>query len=150
MDEKLAALVLPADYSERSCSSALTGANANVNYIPSVPPPSSDEVAWWDGPGQSRPFYSSPISNIDSSITSECPGGVVPIHEFQNPSRRKANPFDSPADSPLSSSPTSSDEELYTHALTLQTPMAPVPAARKPPPPPPPRSAKPERPGSES
>ncbi|KAG6842013.1 hypothetical protein C0991_003539 [Blastosporella zonata] len=60
------------------------------------------------------------------------------------PIRRKANPFDSPDDSPLSSSPSSSDEELYTDALSLPTPMAPTQAHRKPPPPPPPpRSTKP-------
>ncbi|GLB34014.1 putative inositol polyphosphate phosphatase, catalytic domain homologues [Lyophyllum shimeji] len=105
LDEKLAALVFPSDITE-------------------LPPPSSDEVAWWNGP--------------------DCPGGVLPLYEFQrSPTRRKANPFDSPDDSPLSSSPTSSDEELYTDALSLPTPMAPVQAARKPPPPPPPHSTKP-------
>ncbi|RDB20113.1 Inositol-1,4,5-trisphosphate 5-phosphatase 1 [Hypsizygus marmoreus] len=106
LDEKLAALVFHADFTE-------------------LPPPSSDEVAWWDSP--------------------ECPGGVLPLYEFQTmPAHHKANPFDSPIDSPLSSSPTSSDEELYTDALSLQTPMAPVQATRKPPPPPPPsRSSKP-------
>ncbi|KAF5388077.1 hypothetical protein D9615_000583 [Tricholomella constricta] len=106
LDEKLAALVFPSDITE-------------------LPPPSSEDVAWWDGP--------------------ECPGGVLPLYEFQrSPTRRKTNPFDSPDDSPLSSSPTSSDEELYTDALSLPTPMAPVQALRKPPPPPPPsRSTKP-------
>jgi hypothetical protein len=72
------------------------------------------------------------------------PKGIVPLSEFQNLIRRKANPFDSPTDSSLSSSPSSSDEELYTHALSLQTPIAPVQALRKAPPPPPPsRSTKP-------
>ncbi|KAG6878601.1 hypothetical protein C0993_003056 [Termitomyces sp. T159_Od127] len=106
LSEKLAALVFPSDITE-------------------LPPPSSDDSAWWDGP--------------------DCPGGVLPIHEFRRTlTRRKTNPFDSPDDSPLSSSPTSSDEELYTDALTLPTPMAPIQAQRKPPPPPPPsRSTKP-------
>ncbi|KAF8076611.1 inositol polyphosphate phosphatase [Lyophyllum atratum] len=105
LDEKLAALVFPSDITE-------------------LPPPSSDEVAWWNGPDR--------------------PGGVLPVYEFQRPViRRKTNPFDSPDDSPLSSSPSSSDEELYTDALSLPTPMAPVLTARKPPPPPPPRSTKP-------
>ncbi|KAG6916702.1 hypothetical protein DXG01_005651 [Tephrocybe rancida] len=102
LNEKLAALVFPSD-------------------ITKLPPPSSDEVAWWNGPG-----------------------GVLPLHEFQRIlARRKTNPFDSPDDSPLSSSPSSSDEELYTDALSLPTPMAPTQAPRKPPPPPPPRSTKP-------
>jgi len=105
LDEKLAALVLPADYAE-------------------LPPPSSDDVAWWDGP--------------------EHPGGIVPLSEFQKPGRRGGNPFNSPPDSPLSSSPSSSDEELYTHALSLQAPIAPTQASRKPPPPPV-RSTKPDR-----
>ena len=91
----------------------------------SVPPPSSDITAWWDTP--------------------ECPGGALPLYEFQHtPSgRRKANPFDSPIDSPLSSSPPSSVEELYANALSLPTPMTPEQAVRKAPPPPPPRSTKP-------
>ncbi|KAG6809425.1 hypothetical protein H0H92_000296, partial [Tricholoma furcatifolium] len=106
LDEKLAALVFPSDITE-------------------LPPPSSDEFAWWDGP--------------------DCPAGLLPLHEFQRiPARRKTNPFDSPDDSPLSSSPTSSDEELYTDALSLPTPMAPTQISKKtPPPPPPPRSTKP-------
>ncbi|KAG6833956.1 hypothetical protein H0H87_007967 [Tephrocybe sp. NHM501043] len=106
LDEKLAALVFPSDITE-------------------LPPPSSDDIVWWDGP--------------------DCPDGVLPIHEFQRiPARRKTNPFDSPDDSPLSASPSSSDEELYTDALSLPTPMAPTHAHRKPPPPPPPpRSTKP-------
>ncbi|TFK43681.1 phosphatidylinositol phosphate phosphatase [Crucibulum laeve] len=100
LDEKLASLVLPADTGE-------------------LPPPSSDETAWWNGPDR--------------------PDGAVPISELLklDTAVRKGNPFDSPEDSPLSS-PSTSDEELYTHALTLQTPMAPVPAGRRPPPPPPP------------
>ncbi|KAG5728501.1 Inositol-1,4,5-trisphosphate 5-phosphatase 1 [Termitomyces sp. T112] len=107
LNEKLAALVFPSDIAE-------------------LPPPSSDDLVWWDGP--------------------DCPGGVLPIHEFRRiPTRRKTNPFDSPDDSPLSSSPTSSDEELYTDALSLPTPMAPTQAQRKPPPPPPPpRTTKPQ------
>ncbi|KAG6821534.1 hypothetical protein H0H93_000043 [Arthromyces matolae] len=109
LDEKLASLVFPSDITE-------------------LPPPSSDDFSWWDGP--------------------ECPNGVLPIHEFLRvPVRRKSNPFDSPDDSPLSSSPTSSDEELYTNALSLPTPIAPTQAERKPPPPPPPpRSTKPAMP----
>jgi hypothetical protein len=98
LDEKLAALVLPVERIE-------------------LPPPSSDETAWWDGP--------------------DCPGGVLPLYKYQNTVNHKTNPFDSPFNSSISSSPSSSDEELYTDALSLQTPMAPVQATRKPPPPPP-------------
>src|ERR1700728_1006913 len=66
------------------------------------------------------------------------PNGVfsVPTKESDG----ESNPFNSPSESSLSSSPSSSDEELYTHAQALQTPMQP---ARKFPPPPPPRSTKP-------
>ncbi|KAG7449414.1 inositol polyphosphate phosphatase [Guyanagaster necrorhizus] len=84
-----------------------------------LPLPSTDEKAWWDTP--------------------DLPQGMVPISEFNDtPSRHSArrNPFDE--ESPSSSSPSSSDEELFTHALTLQTPLEPAPAPRKPPPPPPP------------
>ncbi|KAK0230560.1 inositol polyphosphate phosphatase [Armillaria fumosa] len=100
LDEKLASLIITLDHQD-------------------LPPPSTDEKAWWDAP--------------------DLPQGVVPISEFNvSPSRHYArrNPFDE--ESPLSSSPSSSDEELFTHALTLQTPLEPVPAPRKPPPPPPP------------
>ncbi|KAF8238902.1 inositol polyphosphate phosphatase [Tricholoma matsutake] len=106
LDEKLAGLVFPVDYTE-------------------FPPPSSDEAAWWDGP--------------------DSPGGVLPLYKYQNPTNHNTNPFDSSSDSPTSSSPSSSDEELYSDALSLQPPMAPVQAAWKSPPhPPSPQSAKPE------
>jgi len=85
-----------------------------------LPPPSTDDAAWWD----------------DSAH----PAGVVPIEEFPDlDTLKRGNPFDSPAGSPLSSSPTTSDEELYTHALTLQTPITPTlhTAQRRAPPPPP-------------
>ncbi|KAF5322195.1 hypothetical protein D9619_000489 [Psilocybe cf. subviscida] len=104
LDEKLANLSLPSDTGE-------------------LPPPSSDEKAWWDCP--------------------DLPGGVVPITDIHHMDLyRRSNPFDSP--SPVSSSPSSSDEELYSHALTLQTPMSPVQTpARRPAPPPPPHITKP-------
>jgi len=85
-----------------------------------LPPPSSDENSWWDTP--------------------DCPGGVVPVAELEKLDlHRKNNPFDSSEDSSLTSSPSSSDEELYTHALSLPTPLEPVQASTRRPPPPPPR-----------
>uniref|UniRef100_A0A8H8CK11 phosphoinositide 5-phosphatase n=1 Tax=Psilocybe cubensis TaxID=181762 RepID=A0A8H8CK11_PSICU len=85
-----------------------------------LPPPSTEEKAWWNNP--------------------DCPGGVIPISELQKLDLyRRNNPFDSPTISPLSSSPSSSDEELYSHALALHTPITPVQTSmRRPPPPPPP------------
>jgi len=67
------------------------------------------------------------------------PNGVVPaLAHVDLSAPQRGNPFDhSPLDSPLSASPSSSDEELFNHALALQTPMVP---SKKPPPPPPPRS----------
>ncbi|KAJ7498702.1 SacI homology domain-containing protein [Mycena latifolia] len=105
LDDKLAALALPATFGD-------------------LPPPSSDDAAWWDGP--------------------EYPNGAISMSELRNLKPGATNPFDSPQESPLSSS-SSSDEELYTDALTLQTPIAPVKATvvRKPPPPPPPRKKPP-------
>ncbi|KAJ7180325.1 inositol polyphosphate phosphatase [Mycena crocata] len=105
LDDKLAALALPTTFGD-------------------LPPPSSDEAAWWNGP--------------------EHPNGAISMSELRNLKPGATNPFDSPEESPLSSS-SSSDEELYTDALTLQTPIAPVKAAaaRKPPPPPPPPRKKP-------
>ncbi|PSS35422.1 hypothetical protein PHLCEN_2v1577 [Hermanssonia centrifuga] len=94
------------------------------NYSPpELPPPSSDDVAWWDRPEHPGGVFASPTQH--------------PFHES-----RKSNPFNSPADSPLSS-PSSSEEELYN---TLQAPLAPQlaqPATRRPPPPPPPRVTRP-------
>ncbi|KAJ7284044.1 inositol polyphosphate phosphatase [Mycena rebaudengoi] len=89
-----------------------------------LPPPSSDEAAWWNGPDH--------------------PNGIISMAELRNLRPGSTNPFDSPEESPLSSS-SSSDEELYTDALTLQTPISPIKAAaaRKPPPPPPPTRKKP-------
>ncbi|TCD69866.1 inositol polyphosphate 5-phosphatase [Steccherinum ochraceum] len=95
-----------------------------------LPPPSSEDAAWWD--------------------ISDHPKGIVPPERFADLSVQSGpyNPFDSPIDSPLSSSPSSSEEELY-QALTLQAPIAPEPAqssasaTRRPPPPPPSRSTKP-------
>ncbi|KAJ8086868.1 Inositol-1,4,5-trisphosphate 5-phosphatase 1 [Marasmius tenuissimus] len=108
LDDKLAALSLPSDF----CG---------------LPPPSTDDVAWWDG--------------------EDLPRGVVPISHINSLGRRHHNnPFDSPPESPLSSSPTSSDEELYTHAQSLP-PLTPS-VVRKPPPPPPPRPASSNAPGA--
>lgn len=97
LEEKLAAVILPKDMRQ-------------------LPPPSSDEVAWWDTP--------------------DCPAGIIALSELRRiESIGRNNPFD--PESSLSCSPSSSDDELYTHALALQTPMAPVPATRRPAPPPP-------------
>ncbi|KAH9850742.1 DNase I-like protein [Lenzites betulinus] len=89
---------------------------------PELPPPSSDEGAWWDD--------------------LEHPNGiVVPLVSKKSPYGQSGNPFDSSSESSLSSSPSSSEEELY-HAL--QAPIAPVQptTTRRAPPPPPPRAAK--------
>ncbi|PPQ77402.1 hypothetical protein CVT25_010984 [Psilocybe cyanescens] len=84
-----------------------------------LPPPSTEENAWWDN--------------------ADCPAGVIPIPELQKLDLyRRNNPFDSPSISPVSSSPSSSDEELYSHALALQTPIAPVQTATRRPAPAPP------------
>ncbi|KAI0040646.1 DNase I-like protein [Auriscalpium vulgare] len=81
-----------------------------------LPPPSSDTYSWWDVP------------DIPDSMP--IPAGST-------------NPFYSPTESPLSASPSSSDEELFNHVLSLPIPMVPTPAptpgVKKPPPPPPPR-----------
>ncbi|KAF9514763.1 hypothetical protein BS47DRAFT_1376435 [Hydnum rufescens UP504] len=74
-----------------------------------LPPPSTDEKAWWDGEGHPNGVF--PPIVIDSTFSS-------------------TNPFDS---SPSPSS--SSDEELYSHAQSLPTPIDPI-IQRKPPPPP--------------
>ncbi|KAF7332240.1 Inositol polyphosphate phosphatase [Mycena kentingensis (nom. inval.)] len=105
MDEKLAALALPLELD--------------------LPPPSSEEDAWWIDPDH--------------------PNGAVMTSEIRSMKPGSTNPFDdSEEESSLSSS---SDEELYsdafkleTNGLALQTPLSPVKAAvgRKPPPPPPP------------
>ena len=77
----------------------------------------------------------SPTSQTPHSIGH--PNGVFIVTEAEEARYRLANPFDSPTDSPLSSSPSLSDEELYTAAL--QDPLTPAQVAvptivRKPPP----------------
>lgn len=86
-----------------------------------LPLPSSETEAWWETPDH--------------------PNGVVAVSADVDLSvPQRGNPFDySPLGSPLSASPSSSDEELFNHALALQTPMVP---SKNPPPPPPPRPPK--------
>lgn len=129
LDEKLAALTLPVDLIERK---PLVDFWHTVLTSLEVPPPSSDEAAWWDGPGKSAFFF----DEHDIHRCTDHPNGVFPIPDAEVLNRCRGNPFDSPIDSPLSSSPSSSEDELYTHALALQTPLAPTQATRKPPPPP--------------
>lgn len=90
-----------------------------------LPPPSSEDHVWWDHPDH--------------------PNGVFFVTEAEEARYRSTNPFDSPTDSPLSSSPSLSDEELFTAAL--QDPLTPaqvaVPVITKKPPPLPSRSRKP-------
>lgn len=52
LDEKLASLALPTDYGE--CQFKLNAPTfpSDLSPLYSVPPPSTDELAWWDGPGQ--------------------------------------------------------------------------------------------------
>ncbi|KAI0722816.1 inositol polyphosphate phosphatase [Earliella scabrosa] len=103
---------------------------ASLTFTPEehdLPPPSSDESAWWD--------------DLDH------PNGIViPVSRRNGSQPRSSNPFESSSESSLSSSPSSSEEELY-HALSLQAPITPAqPAAtthRRPPPPPPTRVNKP-------
>jgi len=106
LDEKLAALTLHPSVAD-------------------LPPPSSEDHAWWDHPSH--------------------PNGIFIVTEAEEARYRSANPFDSPTDSPLSSSPSLSDEELYTAAL--QDPLTPaqvaVPAITRKPPPLPSRARKP-------
>ncbi|KAF9076927.1 inositol polyphosphate phosphatase [Rhodocollybia butyracea] len=84
-------------------------------YSTELPPPSTDENSWWDTP--------------------DLPNGVLPISLINSHSyRHTKNPFDEEdsIDTPLSTSPSSSDEELYSAAV--MTPGPPPPTARKPPP----------------
>jgi len=85
-----------------------------------LPPPSSDEQAWWDSPDH--------------------PGGVfeVPLPIKNSGNNGSTNPFDyDSAPHSLSSSPSSSDDELYKSAATA------VATPKPPPPPPPSRATKP-------
>jgi synaptojanin len=123
-------------------------ASVPPSFISVVPEPSSDEAAWWDTPGK-RVLNPETCTCIEEGFSIDHPNGVVPVPEVSGRTR-SANPFDSPAESPLSSSPSSSEEEIYA---TLQTPMVPAPVpdgggtftpnARKPPPPVPSRGNKP-------
>ncbi|KAJ3993489.1 SacI homology domain-containing protein, partial [Lentinula boryana] len=82
-----------------------------------LPPPSSDEHTWWD--------------------TLDLPNGILPISSFtSHPYHYSKNPFDgqSSVDTSVSSSPSSSDEELYSAAV--MTPDRLPAVLRKPPPPP--------------
>ncbi|KAI0335627.1 inositol polyphosphate phosphatase [Cubamyces sp. BRFM 1775] len=106
LDEKLAGLAFTPEESE-------------------LPPPSSDDFAWWD-----------------DAVSIEHPNGIVtPLPSRNGTHGRSSNPFDSSSESSISSSPSSSEEELY-HAL--QAPITPAQAitTRRPAPPPPPRLAK--------
>ena len=109
----------------------------SLNYY-QVPQPSSDEAAWWQGPGTS--LANGPKNFL--ILATGYPKGLLPMSELLMLGDRKltVNPFDSPEASSLSSSPSTSDEELYNDAFGLQSPKGLVAARlRKPPPPPPPR-----------
>jgi len=82
-----------------------------------LPPPSSEESAWWDGPGHPNGRFPPP---------------PPPPLRTRPTAIKPTNPFDSD-----SSSTSSSDEELYSHAYALQAPITP----RKQPPPRPPKPA---------
>jgi len=97
-----------------------------VNERDILPPPSTDEEQWW--------------------VDDDHPDGVYVTEGLYNRRRKRTgNPFDSDASI---SSPSSSDEELYTDALSLVAPPV-VPQGTRtiprkpPPPPPPPRKTKP-------
>ena len=137
LDEKLAALTFPVDVDERRSFMQGTRSFARSEKA-LVPPPSSDHEAWWGSPGMAYPIHLTPFLHNEPPVLDN-PNGVVPVPDSAvMPSHMPSNPFDSPSESPLSASPSSSDEELFSHALSLPTPMIPVPATRKPPPPPPP------------
>lgn len=139
LDEKLASLALHLDVNGNEQRMRTFHLLSIISELSLVPPPSTDDFAWWEGPAH--------------------PNGLVPLSEFHNHTAARTNPFDSDDDSSpiesvdMSDSPSqsSSDEELYEHAVkALQTPMAPthpIPKQatfKKPPPPaPPPRSTKP-------
>jgi hypothetical protein len=132
LDEKLASLQFPTNFVDRAF---MYSSHSCVTDASSVPPPSSEESAWWDGPSE----YSSEILAARYGICRvDHPNGVFPIIAYQSlESRGSGNPFDSHDDSPLSSSPSSSDEELYTDAAALPDPITPMQSIRKPAPPPP-------------
>jgi hypothetical protein len=82
---------------------------------------------------------SCPLWSTHAHHIVEHPDGVFPI--TQSPVRGPANPFDSAPITPLSCSPSSSDEELYRAASLPSQSSVPPPFSlpRKVPPPPPPR-----------
>ncbi|KIK67838.1 hypothetical protein GYMLUDRAFT_68857 [Collybiopsis luxurians FD-317 M1] len=101
LDDKLATMTLPENF-----------------HWNELPPPSSDEDAWWNTP--------------------DLPNGIIPISSINLSSYRHSdNPFseNGSTETPSSSSPSSSDEELYSAAV--MTPDAPPAIARNPPPSPP-------------
>lgn len=78
---------------------------------------------------------------------SDHPNGIVIPVVKRDGNGRGTNPFDSSSESSLSSSPSSSEEELY-QALSLQAPITPMQqqptsTQRRPAPPPPTRTNKP-------
>ncbi|EJF56616.1 inositol polyphosphate phosphatase [Dichomitus squalens LYAD-421 SS1] len=98
---------------------------AFTSHEQDLPPPSTDEHAWWDD--QDHPN-----------------GIVIPVARGNGANGRSTNPFDSSSESSLSSSPSSSEEELYNALQAPITPnQPPAPTHRRPAPPPPTRANKP-------
>lgn len=112
-----------------------------------VPPPSTDEAAWWDDPGDFS-HIARRVWNVSQALADHPNGIVIPNVRRNDLHARSSNPFDSSSESSLSSSPSSSEEELY-HALSLQPPITPAQpppvttTQRRPAPPPPTRAIKP-------
>ena len=143
LDEKLAALTLRPHVNDRGYFGSVLKFCDLIDYP--VPPPSSEDHAWWDHAGMHQFLTYQNSANPSNPDSTGHPNGVFIVTEAEEARYRSANPFDSPTDSPLSSSPSLSDEELYTAAL--QDPLTPaqvtVPTIVRKPPPLPSRANKP-------
>lgn len=147
LDDKLAALTLHPPTSDCVWFNSVSRSHDLMNHP--VPPPSSEDSAWWDRPGTYDkqliiPSITDILQNSQTAGSPDHPNGVFVVTEAEEARYRSTNPFDSPTDSPLSSSPSLSDEELYA---ALQDPLTPaqvvVPVIVEKPPPLPSRARKP-------
>jgi hypothetical protein len=149
LDEKLAALTLHPSANDCACSILCLGVPRSDGISSAATQFGRPCMVGWSRCASHTHhadlFLTCQYSNLSNLDPVDHPNGVFIVTEAEEARYRSINPFDSPTDSPLSSSPSLSDEELFTAAL--QDPLTPaqvaVPAIVRKPPPLPSRARKP-------
>jgi len=124
LDDKIASLTLPNQTADCTAHRYFSVLQFYITIL-LVPPPSTDESAWWEKLGEFKFNESSVTAPIPFVEAHNGRLAISPVYLEDC----QSNPFDSPGNSSLSS-PLSSDEELYSRAADLPglpSPITPMP-----------------------